>query len=139
MCQISIDVTLRTEGWRDEERTLVTLLRRTLGNTVLGPKQTKRAEVRPRPKEQLDTREPSRLQSSLYRILRSKVREDEGEQEGGGGEQRQRRERDGRARACTMEERKFEPMHREAHLRQCNGNAVRSCPADSFTTPKGRR
>lgn len=54
----------------------------------------------------------------------------------GGGEagQRQRQERDGRARACTMENQKFEPMHREAHLRQ--RDAARSCPADSFTTPE---
>lgn len=80
--------------------------------------------------EQLDTREPSRLQSSLDRILRK--REKMGDEEGTG--QRQRRERDGRARACTMENQKFEPMHREAHLRQ--QDAARSCPADSFTTPE---
>lgn len=82
-----------------------------------------RAAKRPRSREQLDTREPSRLQSSLYRILRSKVREDT----------RRRRERTKtKARAkwtcetCTMENRKFEPIHREAHLRQ--RNAAKSCP-----------
>lgn len=62
--------------------------------------------------------------------------ESERRQEGSGGGtgQRQRRERDGRARACTMENQKFEPMDREAHLRQ--RDAARSCPADSFTTPE---
>lgn len=39
-----------------------------------------------------------------------------------------------KARACTIENQKFEPMHREAHLRQ--QDAARSCPADSFTTPE---
>lgn len=45
-------------------------------------KVNERAAVRPRSEEQLDTREPSRLQSSLYRIFRSKVREDSGEAKG---------------------------------------------------------
>lgn len=66
-------------------------------------KANEHAEVRPRPEEQLDTREPSRLQSSLYRILRSKVREGsrgglkKRSEAGRGGGQRQRREREGRA------------------------------------------
>lgn len=103
-----------------------------MGNTVLDESKRNAAAaaavILPRSEEQLDTREPSRLQSSLYRILRK--REKAGD--GGGTGQRQRRERDGGARVCTMENQKFEPMHREAHLRQ---DAARSCPADSFTAP----
>jgi len=76
-----------------------------------------RAAKRLRSGEQLDTREPSRLQSSLYRILRSKVREDR-------GRRRERTKTKARAKraceTCTMENRKFEPIHREAHLRQRN-------------------
>lgn len=45
-------------------------------------KANERTAVRPRSEEQLDTREPSRLQSSLYRIFRSKVREDREEAKG---------------------------------------------------------
>lgn len=76
-----------------------------------------RAAKRLRSGEQLDTREPSRLQSSLYRILRSKVREDR-------GRRRERTKTKARAKraceTCTMENRKFEPIHRETHLRQRN-------------------
>lgn len=86
-------------------------------------KANERAAVRPRSEEQLDTREPSRLQSSLYRILRSKVREDR-------GRRRERTKTKAKARwaceTCTMENRKFEPMHREAHLRQ--RISAKSCP-----------
>lgn len=91
-----------------------------------------RAAKRPRSGEQLDTREPSRLQSSLYRILRSKVREDRGRRKG-------RTKTKARAKraceTCTME--KFEPIHREAHLRQ--RNAAKSCPTDSCQKRKWRK
>lgn len=50
------------------------------------------------------------------------------------GEVEEGQNKDKGARACTMENQKFEPMHREAHLRQ--RDAARSCPADSFTAPE---
>lgn len=52
----------------------------TLGNTVLGPKLRNKGCAHAR-REQLDTREPSRLQSSLYRILRSRLKREGGRTE----------------------------------------------------------
>lgn len=93
-----------------------------------------RAAKRPRSGEQLDTREPSRLQSSLYRILRSKVREDR-------GRRRERTKTKARAKraceTCTMENRKFEPIHQEAHLRQ--RNLAQSTVATKGNDEKGHK
>lgn len=119
---------------RRRERTLSGSFAVHFGKHCPRTKANEHAEVRPRLEEQLDTREPSRLQSSLYRILR--VRKWEKAEEGwrreaglGQGGGTKTKTRAGRENVHNGENRKFEPIHRrKGHLLRQRARR-RSCPA----------